>query len=77
LQVEYYRLPLGERLSVIPIPIRQTDRDVPLDLQSLIDECYEVGRYGDDIDYSDAPEPPLKSDDARWADALLRAQGRR
>ena len=30
-----------------------------------------------DIDYSEDPDPPLTGDDARWADALLREQGRR
>ena len=76
-EVEYYRIPLRERLPAIRIPLRHDDRDVALDLQALIDQCYESGRYGDDIDYREEPEPPLPKDDARWADALLREQGRR
>jgi Protein of unknown function (DUF4058) len=74
LEFEYYRLPLRERLPAIAIPLRQTDRDVPLDLQSLIDQCYESAEY-DDIDYHPEPDPPLSRDDAEWADALLREQG--
>ena len=58
------------------IPLRRDDRDVALDLQAVLDRCYEEGRY-DDIDYREDPEPPLGSDDARWAEALLREQGRR
>jgi hypothetical protein len=71
---EYYRLPLRNRLPAIAIPLRQTDADLPVDLQSVLDECCEEGRYVDDIDYRDEPDPPLSPDDAQWADKLLRAQ---
>jgi hypothetical protein len=74
---EMYRAPLRERLPVIKIPLRPTDEDVPLDLQALIEQCYRNGGYDQDIDYQKEPEPPLAPDDARWADALLREQGRR
>ena len=76
-QIEYFRIPLRERLPAIPIPLRRDDRDVALDLQALIDLCYESGRYGDDIDYREDPEPVLPADDAGWANALLREQGLR
>ena len=76
-EIEYYRIPLRERLPAIPIPLRRNDRDVPLDLQFLLDQCYESGRYGDDIDYREEPEPLLSAEDAGWANALLREQGRR
>lgn len=76
LKVEVYRVPLRERLPVISIPLRETDADVPLDLQPLIDQCYEEGRY-DDIDYTVNPDPPLDPEDAAWADALLREKGKR
>jgi hypothetical protein len=64
-------------LPVIRIPLRQTDADVPLDLQALIDQCYRNGDYEDDLNYQTDPYPPLDPDDARWADALLRKLGRR
>jgi hypothetical protein len=76
-EFEFFPIPLRERLPVIPIPLRRDDPDAVLDLQVLIDGCYETGRYDDDIDYREEPEPPLSGDDARWADALLREQGRR
>ena len=77
LAFEYYRLPLRERLPAIAIPLRQTDRDIPLDLQAILDECCEEGRYVDDINYREEPDPPLGPDDAKWADALLKEQGYR
>jgi hypothetical protein len=73
---ELYALPMRHRLPVIPIPLRQTDRPIPLDLQALIDQCYRNGRY-DDIDYAQPAIPPLAADDAAWADALLKAAGKR
>jgi hypothetical protein len=77
LEIEYYRLPLRERLPAIAVPLRQADHDVALDLQTLIEKCYEEARYDDDIDYVEEPDPPLDKEHAQWADALLREHGRR
>ena len=67
---ELYRIPLQRRLPVIRIPLRETDEDVLLDLQPLIDKCYINGRY-DDIDYRRPAEPPLEFEDATWANELI------
>jgi hypothetical protein len=71
-----YALPLRERLPTIAIPLRQSDRPVPLDLQALLDQCYRNGRY-DDIDYAQPAIPALDGEDAAWAEALLKAAGKR
>jgi hypothetical protein len=68
---EFYVLPLRERLPAIRVPLRRSDPDVALDLQRLIDQCYERGRYGSVIDYSKPPHPPLSDEEAAWAQALL------
>jgi hypothetical protein len=72
LEVEYYPLPLRQRLPAIRIPLRPTDEDVALDLQRPIDLAYERGRYAMRIDYSRLPEPPLEAQDAAWASEQLR-----
>jgi hypothetical protein len=77
LQAEVYAVPLRQRLPAIRVPLRQTDADVPLDLQPLLDRCYDNGGYQDDLDYEAEPDPALPPDDAAWADALLREKGRR
>ena len=74
---ELSRVPLRERLPVISIPLRPADLDVPLDLQTLIDQCYHNGGYDEDIDYSAEPDPPLDAEDTRWADTWVRQAGRR
>ena len=73
---ELYALPWRERLPVIRVPLRQHDHPVRLDLQALIDQCYQNGRH-DDIDYTRAPVPPLAPEDADWAEDLLKAAGKR
>ena len=76
-EAEVYRAPLRERLPTIKIPLREADADAPLELQPLIEQCYRNGRYEEDIDYAVEPVPPLDPADAKWADELLRSQGRR
>ena len=75
-QYELYAFPLRERLPAIRIPLRPTDPDVALDLQALIDACYENGGY-DTIDYGREPDPALAPEEAGWADAWLREKARR
>src|SRR5437899_4115826 len=60
LQADYYPISLTERLPTVMVPLRPTDAEVPLDLQSLIDQCYEDGAY-DDINYNSDPEPALSA----------------
>ena len=62
--------------EIIRVPLRETDPDVPLNLQALIERCYHNGRY-DDINYRADPNPPLSSEDAAWASDLLSGKGLR
>lgn len=75
-RVEFYRAPIEKRLPKIQIPLRETDQDVPLDLQALIELCYRNGRY-DRTDYTVEPDPPFDSATAAWAIELLKAKGLR
>jgi hypothetical protein len=62
---------------VIAVPLRQADEEVPLDLQVLIDQCYQNGSYEGELDYQTDPEPPMSRADTRWATVLLRQKGLR
>ena len=68
---EFYVLPLRERLPAIRVPLRPSDPDVALDLQLLIDACYERGRYAAVIDYTKVPNPALPDEEAGWAREVL------
>ena len=75
-EAELYPMPLRQPLPNIPIPLRPSDKDVVLQLQPLLDDCYRDGRY-DRIDYRPDPVPRLGEADARWVDAILCEAGRR
>lgn len=71
-RLEFYALPLRERLPSIRIPLRERDQDVPLNLQALVDQCYANGRY-DSIDYKLDLDPPFDTADAAWLGDLLKS----
>jgi len=67
---EVYPVRFRERLPAVRVPLRPTDADAVVDLQSLIDQCHERGRYHF-LDYRAALAPPLAPEDALWAEQLL------
>lgn len=69
---EVYEWPLKDRVPAVRIPLRPTDKDVALDLQPLIDRCYELGAYWQE-DFSVSPEPPLTEAEQAWATEKLKA----
>ncbi len=75
-QFEVYRAPLEQPLPNVPVPLRYGERDAVLQLQPLLDQCYQDGRYYR-LDYSG--EPYGKFDDAltQWIDQRLQSEGRR
>lgn len=68
---------LREPLPSVRVPLRSEDEDVPLTLQPLLDLAYVNGRYWEDIDYAEDPDPPLSGPDADWAEQILRQNGLR
>ncbi len=73
-EFQVYAISLRERLPRFRVPLRATDKDVALDLQAVLDQCYANGRYDLRIDYAQPPEPPLAEADREWAAALLAAR---
>ena len=72
---EFYVLPLRQCLPAIRVPLRRTDPDAALDLQVLVDQCFERGRYDSAVDYTQPPQPPLPEEEAAWAGETLSANG--
>jgi len=73
-----YPRTIRERLPRIPVPLAIGDREACLDLQAVLDQCYEDGAYEDIVDYRrDPPPPPLRADDLEWLDQRLRQLGKR
>jgi hypothetical protein len=69
---EVWPIKLRESLPVLPVPLLRPDPDVPLDLSQALRTAYEQAHYERRINYNAAPTPPLKSEDAAWAENLIR-----
>lgn len=68
---------LQERLPVVGIPLKESDPDVALDLQQVLDTVYNRAAYDRTIDYRRPPEVPLTRKHAAWANRLLKDKGLR
>lgn len=74
---DVWAVTVQERLPRIAIPLLPEDGEVVVDLQQVLDEVYDEGRYERILDYDDEPAVPLKAHDEGWADRLLRKKGLR
>jgi hypothetical protein len=68
---DLYPRRLPERLPRVPVPLAKGDPDAMLDVQAVLDQVYEAGRYRERIDYGRSCVPPLEGDDLAWADGLI------
>jgi hypothetical protein len=68
---------MWQPLPTIKVPLRPTDKDVPLDLQPLVDQCYRNGGYDGTLNYAVDPDPPLLGAEKVWAETWLRDKGLR
>lgn len=75
-QFEVYRAPLEHPLPNIPVPLRYGERDAVLQLQPLIDQCYQDGRYYR-LDYSGKPSGKFNKALKQWINQRLQSEGLR
>ena len=72
-----FRAPLQTALPVIPVPLRQGEAEIPLDLQFALNREYREGPYSRSIDYSQLEDANLPEELLGWASALVeRSSGR-
>jgi hypothetical protein len=70
---EIFPVVLSESLPCIPIPLRQRQDEVLLDLQFVFNRVYDSGPYRRGaINYGQPPEPALLGEQATWAEQRLR-----
>lgn len=74
-RVEVHDFPLDKPLKPIRIPLRPADEDAILQLQPLVEQAYDRGRY-DTLDYRRPLDPPLTGAEAEFAKAVLQAAGK-
>ncbi len=71
-----YPISIGERLPVLGIPLLPGDGSVPVDLQPLLDRCYDTGLYERRVSYSDwSLVSPLHPEQVAWVEQVLRDKG--
>ena len=68
---------LKDRLPKVLIPLKAPDPDVTLDLQSVLETAYDRAGWQKIVDYRAESDPALPSEQAAWADELLKSKGLR
>lgn len=76
-ECETWPVTLRQSLPRVAVPLTAGDRDSVLDLQAMLNHCYDAGHYQRQIDYGQEPAVPFTADDAAWVDGLLRERGLR
>jgi hypothetical protein len=74
---EVWARTVRQRLPRVVVPLARDDPDVVLDLQAVLDRCYDEGAYARRVDYRRDPPLPLAGDDTAWAATLLKEKGLR
>jgi len=72
LDYELFPIKLEDPLPCIPVPLRQGEPEVPLDLQYAFNEAYDGGPYARGaVDYAVPPDPPVRLELADWLTGCL------
>jgi hypothetical protein len=67
---------LREPLPTVPVPLLPPDPDVPLDLQTAVNACFELVGYERLLNYPEPPPPPaLSEEETAWVVERLQAAG--
>lgn len=69
-RADCWPIQLAERLPVIPVPLREPDPDVTLDLQAALHAVYDAARYANYL-YEMPPQPALSAEEVAWARSYL------
>ncbi len=65
---EVWYFDLRDKLPTIAVSLRAPYVDVPLELQTVLEDVYRRARYAESIDYTSAmPSPRLRPADVQWA----------
>ena len=68
---------LEERLPRFGVPLKEGEKEIALDLQALLDLCYDRGGFDRIVNYAEDPDVPLTDKERRWLRRLLRQKGLR
>ncbi len=67
LDYELFPIRLEESLPCVPVPLREGEVEVPLDLQYVFQQAYDGSPYARGaVDYDQPPAPPVRPELADW-----------
>ncbi len=71
---EVYRWSVRDPLPRLPIPLREPDPDILIDLAALVTRVYDLGRYARTLRHeSPLPETaPLAPEDRAWVESIVK-----
>jgi hypothetical protein len=74
---DYDLIPLALRLRLpkIRVPLAESDAEVVLDLQAVLERVYEAGSYRGELRYDAPCVPRLLPEDQEWANTCIRQAG--
>jgi Protein of unknown function (DUF4058) len=75
LLADLYPFSLQEEIPIFAVPLSAKEAEPEVDLQVLLNEVYDRASLDLAIDYGKPPTPNLSTEDATWADLLLKQQG--
>jgi len=62
---------LREAVPELPVPLRKGEDEPTIDLGLVLGGLYDRASYDLRVDYRRAPDPPLRPEDAAWAETRL------
>ncbi|AKG21159.1 DUF4058 family protein [Calothrix sp. 336/3] len=74
-KADLYPFNLQNPIPSFFLPLRESDTEPLLEIQTLISELYDEGNYDLVIDYEQQPIPALSVESWVWVNELLKAQG--
>lgn len=71
---EVWAISLREPLPTVPVPLLPPDEDVPLELQTAVNACFDLVGYERLLNYREPPPPPAFSEmDSAWIAERLKS----
>lgn len=71
---QLYAFSVRQEIPSFPVPLKTGEEEPLLNLQGILDNVYQRGRYHLAIDYTQPAQPPLVGDEIIWSEALLHEQ---
>ena len=68
---EIWPISLRDHLPPVYVPLAGDDADVVIEIQSIVRQAYDDGRYDRSIDYRRPLRPPVDEATAAWIRTLL------